>query len=288
MWKVFLKLHLAVLIAGFTGVFGRLISYDAFVLVFKRFSIAALSAYVILKAFRKIKAISFRSRLQGLFVGALLAFHLIFFYLSIKLSNVSIGTVTLASSSFFTSLLEPKLLNKRFDKTSLIYASLNLIGLFLIFNFDTKFRLGISVGIISAFLAALFTVCNKKFSYGKDPYTFINYEMLGGFLLVLALSPVYLLGYGTASIYFDLKDLIYLFLLATVFTVLLYLMVVQLASKVSAFTLMLTFNLEPVYAIIIAMILFNEANEVNFSFYIGVGLMICSVLLQNMKSKLEK
>lgn len=198
MWKVFLKLHLAVLIAGFTGVFGRLISYDAFVLVFIRFSIAALSAYVILKAFRKIKAISFRSRLQGLFVGALLAFHLIFFYLSIKLSNVSIGTVTLASSSFFTSLLEPKLLNKRFDKTSLIYASLNLIGLLLIFNFDTKFRLGISVGIISAFLAALFTVCNKKFSYGKDPYTFINYEMLGGFLLVLALSPVYLLGYGTA------------------------------------------------------------------------------------------
>lgn len=223
-----------------------------------------------------------------MFVGALLAFHLIFFYLSIKLSNVSIGTVTLASSSFFTSLLEPKLLNKRFDKTSLIYASLNLIGLLLIFNFDTKFRLGISVGIISAFLAALFTVCNKKFSYGKDPYTFINYEMLGGFLLVLALSPVYLLGYGTASIYFDLKDLIYLFLLATVFTVLLYLMVVQLASKVSAFTLMLTFNLEPVYAIIIAMILFNEANEVNFSFYIGVGLMICSVFLQNMKSKLEK
>lgn len=151
MWKVFLKLHLAVLIAGFTGVFGRLISYDAFVLVFIRFSIAALSAYVILKAFRKIKAISFRSRLQGLFVGALLAFHLIFFYLSIKLSNVSIGTVTLASSSFFTSLLEPKLLNKRFDKTCLIYASLNLIGLLLIFNFDTKFRLGISVGIISAF-----------------------------------------------------------------------------------------------------------------------------------------
>ena len=112
--------------------------------------------------------------------------------------------------------------------------------------------------------------------------------MLGGFLLVLALSPVYLLGYGTASIYFDLKDLIYLFLLATVFTVLLYLMVVQLASKVSAFTLMLTFNLEPVYAIIVAMILFNEANEVNFSFYIGVVLMICSVFLQNMKSKLEK
>ena len=152
MWKVFLKLHLAVLIAGFTGVFGRLISYDAFVLVFIRFSIAALSAYVILKAFRKIKV----------------------FYLSIKLSNVSIGTVTLASSSFFTSLLEPKLLNKSFDKTSLIYASLNLIGLLLIFNFDTKFRLGISVGIISAFLAALFTVCNKKFSYGKDPYTFIR------------------------------------------------------------------------------------------------------------------
>ena len=124
------------------------------------------------KAFRKIKAISFRSRLQGLFVGALLAFHLIFFYLSIKLSNVSIGTVTLASSSFFTSLLEPKVLNKKFDKTSLIYASLNIIGLLLIFNFDTKFRLGISVGFIAAFLAALFTVFNKKFSGIKISYKY--------------------------------------------------------------------------------------------------------------------
>ncbi len=288
MWKVFLKLHLAVLIAGFTGVFGRLISYDAFVLVFIRFAIAALSAYVILKCLGRIKAVSVRSKIQGLFVGALLAIHLIFFYLSIKLSNVSIGTVTLASSSFFTSLLEPKVLNKKFDKTSLIYASLNIVGLLLIFNFDTKFRLGISVGFVAAFLAALFTVFNKKFSYGKDAYTFINYEMSGGFLLVLVLAPIYLCVCGTSSIYFDAKDLIYLFLLATIFTVFLYLMVVQLAAKVSAFTLMLTFNLEPVYAIIIAMILFNEANEVNFSFYIGVALMISSVLLQNMKSKLEK
>lgn len=287
MWKVFLKLHLAVLISGFTGVFGRLISYDAFVLVFGRFLIAALSAYVILKCFGKIKKIPIRSRLQGIFVGAILAIHLIFFYLSIKLSNVSIGTVTLASSSFFTSLLEPKVLNKKFDRTSLIYASLNLIGLLLIFNFDTKFRMGITVGIFSAFLAALFNVFNKKFSYGKDAYTFINYEMLGGFVLVLALAPVYLEIYGVSSLYFDLKDVVYLFLLATVFTVLLYLMIVQLAPKVSAFTMMLTFNLEPVYAIIIALILFNEATEVNFSFYIGVALMVCSVLLQNMKTKVE-
>lgn len=288
MWKVFLKLHLAVFIAGFTGVFGRLISYDAFVLVFIRFAIATLCAYAFLKIFGKLKAVSFRSRLQGIYVGAMLAVHLIFFYLSIKLSNVSIGTVTLASSSFFTSLLEPKILNRNFDKTSLIYASLNLIGLLFIFNFDTKFRLGITVGIISAFLAALFNVYNKKFSYGKDAYTFINYEMLGGFILVLVLAPVYLCVHGASSLYFNLTDLVYLFLLATVFTVLLYLMVVQLAPKVSAFTMMLTFNLEPVYAIIIAMILFNEANEVNFSFYTGVALMICSVIFQNIRSKIEK
>ena len=107
MLQLFLKLHFAVLLAGFTGVFGRLISYDAFILVFIRFSIAAAFIYFILKAMHKLKKFPVRHKIHGIITGAILATHLVLFYLSIKLSNISIGTVTLATTGFFTAVLEP-------------------------------------------------------------------------------------------------------------------------------------------------------------------------------------
>lgn len=285
MLQLFIKLHFAVFLAGFTGVFGRLITYDAFILVFIRFSIAATFIYFVLKAMHKLKKFTVRHRIHGIITGAILATHLVLFYLSIKLSNISIGTVTLAITGFFTAILEPLILRCRFDKSNFIYTLLAVLGLFLIFNFDTKFRLGIAVGIASSLFSSLFAVYNKKFSYRKDPYTFVNYEMLGGFLFMLLCAVPYIAIYNEEQIEFRGLDIFYLVLLSTVFTVFLYLLVVQLSEKLSAFTISLTFNLEPVYSILIAMILFNENMELNFSFYLGVALMLVSVFLQNRKIK---
>lgn len=285
MLQLFIKLHFAVFLAGFTGVFGRLITYDAFILVFIRFSIAATFIYFVLKAMHKLKKFTVRHRIYGIITGAILATHLVLFYLSIKLSNISIGTVTLAITGFFTAILEPLILRCRFDKSNFIYTLLAVLGLFLIFNFDTKFRLGIAVGIASSLFSSLFAVYNKKFSYRKDPYTFVNYEMLGGFLFMLLCAVPYIAIYNEEQIEFRGLDIFYLVLLSTVFTVFLYLLVVQLSEKLSAFTISLTFNLEPVYSILIAMILFNENMELNFSFYLGVALMLVSVFLQNRKIK---
>lgn len=285
MLQLFIKLHFAVLLAGFTGVFGRLITYDAFILVFIRFSIAATFIYFVLKAMHKLKKFPVRHKIHGIITGAILATHLVLFYLSIKLSNISIGTVTLAITGFFTAILEPLILRCRFDKSNFIYTLLAVLGLFLIFNFDTKFRLGIAVGIASSLFSSLFAVYNKKFSYRKDPYTFVNYEMLGGFLFMLLCAVPYIAIYNEEQIEFRGLDIFYLVLLSTVFTVFLYLLVVQLSEKLSAFTISLTFNLEPVYSILIAMILFNENMELNFSFYLGVALMLVSVFLQNRKIK---
>lgn len=284
MLQLFLKLHFAVLLAGFTGVFGRLISYDAFILVFIRFSIAAAFIYFMLKAMHKLKKFPVRHIIHGIITGAILASHLVLFYLSIKLSNISIGTVTLATTCFFTAVLEPLIIKTRFDKSNFFYTLLSVLGLFLIFNFDTKFRLGIAVGLISCLFSSLFAVFNKKFSYKKDPYTFVNYQMFGGFVFMLICAVPYL-ALNDEPIEFRKLDIFYLVLLATVFTVLLYLLVVQLSEKLSAFTISLTFNLEPVYAILIAMILFNENKELNFSFYLGVSLMLICVFLQNRKMK---
>lgn len=285
MLQLFIKLHFAVFLAGFTGVFGRLITYDAFILVFIRFSIAATFIYFVLKAMHKLKKFPVRHKIHGIITGAILATHLVLFYLSIKLSNISIGTVTLAITGFFTAILEPLILRCRFDKSNFIYTLLAVLGLFLIFNFDTKFRLGIAVGIASSLFSSLFAVYNKKFSYRKDPYTFVNYEMLGGFLFMLLCAVPYIAIYNEEQIEFRGLDIFYLVLLSTVFTVFLYLLVVQLSEKLSAFTISLTFNLEPVYSILIAMILFNENMELNFSFYLGVALMLVSVFLQNRKIK---
>lgn len=281
MVKTFIYLHLAVFLAGFTGVFGRLISYDAFILVFIRFLIASFVVYAVLKSTGKLNRCSTRTKVQAFFVGALLALHLIFFYLSIKLSNISIGTITLAAAGFFTSFIEPKILGSRFSALNVVYTLICILGLLLIFNFDSQYRLGIAVGILAAFLSSLFSIFNKLFSYGKDPYTFLSYEMTGGFYLTVLLMPAYLYFCGTDGFYYSAEDIIYLALLSTVFTAGLYFMVIKLAEKLSAFTISLSFNLEPIYSIIVAMLMFNEASELGISFYVGLLMIIVSVILQN-------
>ena len=267
---------------GFTGVFGRLITYDAFVLVYIRFIIAGLAAYAFVKITHKLVKVSFKDKLRFMFTGALLTLHLIFFYLSIKLSNVSIGTITLASASFFTAILEPRITGAKFKKKNLLFSLLNILGLLLIFNLDTKYQLGIAVGMVGALLSSLYALFNGRYSHHKEPNTVVTYQMLGGFALVNLLAPFYLVFMGTENLYYNGMDLFYLFILATVLTVFLYFLVVGLSNKISAFTLSLTFNLEPIWAIVFVMVIFHEQSELNFSFYIGLVLMISSVCLQNL------
>ena len=165
MLKVILILHFAVFLSGFTGVFGRLITYDAFVLVYIRFIIAGLAAYAFVKITHKLVKVSFKDKLRFMFTGALLTLHLIFFYLSIKLSNVSIGTITLASASFFTAILEPRITGAKFKKKNLLFSLLNILGLLLIFNLDTKYQLGIAVGMVGALLSSLYALFNGRYSH---------------------------------------------------------------------------------------------------------------------------
>lgn len=285
MWKLFLQLHFAVLLAGFTGVFGRLISYDAFTLVFFRFLFATVIVFMYVSYTRKLVAFNFRQKLRICFVGSLLAIHLILFYLSIKLSNVSIGTITIAATCFFTTALEPLIIKTPFKKQNLLYGFIIVLGLLLIFNFDTKFRFGIAIGFVSALFSSLFSIYNKKFTHSLDAYTCISYEMLGGFILTLLVMPMVLLCENNYSFEFNNLDMFYLFALASVFTVYLYLLVIKLSSKLSAFTINLTFNLEPIYAIFYAMLIFNESSELHSSFYAGMALVILSVVLQNRKEK---
>lgn len=281
MKEAFIKLHVSVLIAGATGIFGRLISLNEGLLVWYRMLFATVMFFLLLWMLGKLKRVSFRDVCKIGSVGMLLAIHWLFFYGSIKASNVSIGVVCLSLMSFFTALFEPLINRHRISLGEIACSLIGVLGIILIFHFDTRYRLGIGMGILSSALASLFTICNKKVSVGYTSSTMLMYEMGGGFLGLSCLLPLYLSFFPVASILPSLTDLVYLLLFASVCTVLLYILQIQVLKKISAFTFNLTYNLDPIYSIIAAMFLFHEAKELNASFYVGLGLILFSVLLHS-------
>lgn len=278
-----LVLHASIFIAGFTGVFGRVISLEAPLLTFYRTLIAAvimLAVLCIIK--RRLTSLNRDVKLRSLTVGALLCVHWILFYASIKLSNVSIGVICLAAMGFFTAFLEPLLLKRKFRVIELLLSFLALAGILTIFHFDSRYRLGILTGILSSFMASLFTITNKTVSGRGDQRLILGYEMGGALMAAAAIVPLWAYYTGTPFFAVSLSDAANLFLLASVCTIGLYFLQLLVLTKVSAFTVNLSYNLEPVYSIIIAMILFSEYENLGLSFAAGLFIIACSVFLQNL------
>lgn len=288
MKDAFIKLHLSILLAGFTGLFGKLISLNEGLLVWYRMMFAAIMLYLILKVSNKLLAIPVKEQLKIAGAGFILGLHWVFFYGSIKMANVSVGVVCFSLVGFFTALLEPLIIRRRFKVKELLFSLVTVAGIVLIFQFDMRYRSGIIVGIISSALAALFTVTNKKVGASHPSRMMLLYEMAGGFLGLTCLLPFYLHFFPVDTILPDMTDFLYLLLLALVCTIGLYLMQIQVLKTVSAFTVNLSYNLEPIYSIILAMLFFGEAKELNTAFYIGLGLIIVSVLLQTREALLSK
>ena len=268
MKEAFFKLHLSVLLAGATGIFGRLISLNEGLLVWYRMLLAGLLFALLSAVRRRFPRIGWKEVFKIGGIGILLGLHWVFFYGSIKASNISIGVVCFS------------LVSHRISVKEVLFSLLTLLGIALIFHLDTRYRQGILLGITSSVLAALFTITNKKVAAGHDASTMLLYEMSGGFVGLSCLLPFYLRYFPVETIFPDVSDLIYLILLASVCTIGLYLLQIQVLKVVSAFTVNLTYNLEPVYSIILAMLFFHEARELNGAFYIGLGLIVLSVLLQ--------
>lgn len=161
-----------------------------------------------------------------------------------------------------------------------MFSLVGVAGIVLIFHFDTRYRAGILMGVVSSALASLFTICNKKVASGYPSGTTLLYEMGGGFAGLTCMLPIYLYFFPVPTILPSATDFGYLLLFASVCTVLLYILQIQVLKKISAFTFNLTYNLEPIYSIILAMIIFREAKDLNFSFYTGLGLIFLSVVMQ--------
>ena len=277
--KAFVQLHASILLAGFTGVLGRLITMNEVDIVFYRI-VVALS---ILLVFVGRPQVSLRRFLQIAGCGALLAIHWILFYSSIKMSNVSIGVVCYALVGLYTALLEPCVFRRRVSWREIGFSLITLMGLVCIFSFDTRYRRGILVGAVSSLVAAMFVVFTKRASEGVHSRDMIVCELSGGLVGTLLFAPLYLQAFPPEGSVLTLpvgSDVVYIFCHALFCTVLMYMLQFMALKRLSAFTVNLSYNLEPVYSIIIAFILFGEARELNFSFYVGILLVLLSVALQ--------
>lgn len=277
--KSFVALHLSVLLAGFTGLFGRLVTLHETGLVWYR--MAFTSAILLLTGgFPRIPARQ-AARLAG--CGALLGLHWILFYGSIKASNVSIGVLCYALVGFFTAFFEPLVFHKRVSWVEILFSLITVAGLLCVFSFDPRYRFGIAIGVVSAAVAALYGTLNKKVSVGVGNRTVLFYEMAGGLVIVSALIPLYLLCFPAQDHVLaigSMSNLLWLLGLSAFCTVGLYLLQIEALRGLSAFTVNLTYNLEPCYSIILAFLFFGEGREVNASFYAGIALVLISVALQ--------
>ena len=280
MKEAFFKLHLSVLLAGATGIFGRLISLNEGLLVWYRMLLAGLLFALLSAVRRRFPRIGWKEIFKIGGIGILLGLHWVFFYGSIKASNISIGVVCFSLVGFFTALLEPLIIRRRVSVKELLFSLVTVCGIVLIFQFDTRYRTGIIIGVISSALAALFTITNKKVGVRHASSMMLFYEMIGGFLGLTCLLPFYLHFFPVETILPGMTNFLYLLLLSLVCTIGLYLLQIQVLKQVSAFTVNLSYNLEPVYSIILAMLFFGEAKELNLAFYAGLGLILLSVLLQ--------
>lgn len=285
--KSYLLLHLIVFIWGFTAVLGALISLDALPLVWWRMSIAVLLIF----SYMYYKKISFkianRTKVLMLIAGLIIALHWLTFFKAIKVSNVSVTLACLSTGAFFTSFLEPIFYGRKVIWYEVFFGLLVISGLYIIFNVEGNYWLGIILALTSAFLSALFSVINGKFAKEYNASTISFYELLGG---VLFLSFYLLLSNQFTQDFFvlSLNDFGWLFILASVCTAYAFIASVAVMKHLSPYTVMLTINLEPVYGIILALFIFQEKEKMNPQFYIGASIILLTVILNGVIKNIEK
>ncbi|NQZ75708.1 MAG: DMT family transporter [Ekhidna sp.] len=279
--KDYLTLHFIVLIWGFTAILGLLIEIPSVEVVFFRTLISALGLWVLLKVWkRSLRIRDKRKLLIILGTGVLIAVHWILFFLSARISNASVCLAGMATCSLWTSLIEPISQGRKVRGFEVLLSVIAFAGIGIIFNVEIHYLSGLLVAVLSAFISSVFTVINGRLSKTYDPYVITYYEMIGACLATVLFFPVYS-SYFVDSLALDPSpsDWLYLAILALVCTVYAYSISVELMKRLSAFSINLVVNLEPVYGIVLALLIFGASEEMSSGFYLGTLLILISVLL---------
>ncbi len=273
----YLHLHFIVFIWGFTAVLGALISLEAIPLVWYRMFLATLIIFAFLK-FRKEK-LKFPLKTLAGFAGAgiIIALHWLTFFGAIKASNVSVTLAVLSTGAFFASLLEPLLYGRKIILYEVLFGLIVIIGLYIIFDVEGSYTLGIILALCSAFLSALFSVINGKFVLKHKASAISFYELMFGVLgisIYLALSGKFTTEFFTVSAH----DWMYLAILASACTAYAFIASIHVMKWISPYTVMLTINMEPVYGIILALIVLGDSENMSPQFYYGAVIILLTVI----------
>lgn len=278
--RAYFLMHLAILLWGFTGILGKAIQLHESLIVWYRMFISAAGLIPFIWKFRDDLP-NRKELLYISFVGMIVALHWIMFYGSIKASSVSLALSCFSSVSLFTAILDPLMKGKFPKKAELLLGLAVIAGLFLISRVQEMYIYGILLALGSAFFGALFTVMNKTLTAKHHPEVITFYELTSGFIILSAALPFYL---SVADIPFETPsatDWVYLILLGIVCTSFAFTISLKALKVLDPFTLNLSVNLEPIYSIILAMLLFNEQDMLNPSFMLGTLVILGSVALHS-------
>ena len=252
-------------------------------IVWWRLLISSATMWVLFLARKRIQRIPFTDIAKIAGVGLIAALHWVSFYGAIKYSNISVALVCFSSVGFFTALFEPLLLKIPFKPIELLLGMLVMAGIYIIFHFDTVHKTGIIVGVVSAMLGAVFPVCNRQLMQRMNAETLMSTELTGGFLALSLLMPFYLRQFPGTHYLPSLSDLLWLLFLSWICSVWAFQLSANALKKISAFTVNLTYNLEPVYGIVLAFVIYHENKELGFSFYVGLSFILLAVSLQTLR-----
>jgi drug/metabolite transporter (DMT)-like permease len=277
--KAQLQIHFCVLLWGFTAIFGRLITLPALALVLWRMLIVVFVLALVPPVWRALRRMPARLIAAYAGIGMLVALHWLTFYAAIKLANASVGATCMGIAPVFLALIEPLVARRRFDPRELILGVLVVPGVVLVAGgIPDSMRLGLVIGVASALLVALFSALNKRLVEHGDPLTVTGIELGAGAVLLALLAPL-LPHQGTPFPLPDLHDSLYLLALALGCTLLPYSLALKALRRLSAFSVQLATNLEPVYAIVLAIPLLGEQRQLAPSFYAGVAIILASVFV---------
>ena len=273
------SLHIMVVILGLTGVFGKLISLSAIHLVWYRMGIAFISIAIFLAFKKQLFSVSKKDFLGLLGVGALVTFHWLCFFESIKVSTVSVAVVCLATSSLFSALIEPFFFKRKFLFYEVIMGIVVVVALAFIMGTETKYFWGYFYGIMAALLATLFTLFNAKYinKVGAAKITMI--EMFSG-VIIISCILFFQQDYTVFTTKISITDLTYLIILGTLCTAMVFVWLTEIMRHITPYSLIMAINLEPIYSIILALIIFGDTELMSTSFYIGSCVIIGIVFFE--------
>lgn len=293
-YRDYILLHFVILIWGFTGILGKVISVPYFSIVIYRMGIAALGLFLFFIWKKRTFETNPKKILKFLLVGMIVGAHWATFFQALKVSNVSVVLTTLASTSLFVAFLEPLFFKRRVIPYEVFFGLVGIGGLYLIFNFESQFQMGIILALCSAFLAALFGTLNGILIRDSAAGQITMFEMIGG-LLAMSLYTFLFETVSPGDLSPSALDIIYLLILGLICTAFAFVVSVQVMKALSPFTVSISINMEPIYAIVLALIFFGESEKMTPGFYVGAALILSTVLgngilksiFRNRKRKLD-